>query len=138
MAIVAIDFGSRRIGLAIAESPSSAAYPIGTLKRTSLPEDLKQVARAIDGREVTQLVVGLPLNMDGKEGPIARAARKFGAQLSAHLNLPVDYADERLTSVEARERLSGEGGMRGKKDAVDALAAAIILEDWLTARRNRS
>ncbi|HTR64035.1 MAG TPA: Holliday junction resolvase RuvX [Candidatus Binataceae bacterium] len=138
MAILAIDFGSRRIGLAVADSLSSPAYPIGTLKRKSLREDLDQVARAIDGRGVTQLVVGLPLNMNGSEGPIARAARKFGDQLGAHLDLSVDYADERLTSVEARERLSAQGGMRGKKAAVDALAAAIILEDWLTTHRNPS
>jgi len=138
MAIVAIDFGSRRIGLAIADSLTSPAYPIGTLKRKSLREDLDQVAHLIDARGVAQLVVGLPLNMDGSEGSIARAARKFGTQLGAHLNLPVDYADERLTSIEARERLSAVGGMRGKKDAVDALAAAIILEDWLAARRNSS
>ena len=136
MAILAIDFGSRRIGLAVADSPDSPAYPICTLRRKSLQGDLEQVAHAINGREVTQLVVGLPLNMDGTEGPMVRVARKFGAHLGAHLNLPVDYADERLTSVEARERLSSEGGMRGKKDAVDALAAAIILEDWLTAHRN--
>ena len=138
MAILAIDFGSRRIGLAVADSLSSPAYPIGTLKRKSLREDLDQVARAIDGRGVTQLVVGLPLNMNGSEGPIARAARKFGDQLGAHLDLSVDYADERLTSVEARERLSAQGGMRGKKAAVDALAAAIILEDWLATHRNPS
>ena len=138
MAIVAIDFGSRRIGVAIADSFTSPAYPVGTLKRKSLREDLDQVARTLDARGVAQLVVGLPLNMDGSEGPMARAARKFGAQLGAHLNLPVDYTDERLTSVEARERLSAQGGIRGKKDAVDALAAAIILEDWLAARRNSS
>ena len=138
MAILAIDFGTRRIGLAVADSLASAAYPIGTLKRKSLREDLDQVARAIDGRGVTQLIVGLPLNMDGSEGSTARAARKFGDQLRSHLNLPIDYADERLTSVEARERLAAQGGLRGKKGAVDALAAAIILEDWLTARRNPS
>ena len=138
MAIIAIDFGKRRIGLAIAESADSAAYPLGTITRVSRDKDLEQLRSWIDSRAASQLVVGLPLNMDGSEGSSARAARTFGAQLATHLQLPVDYADERLTSFEARERLSNHGGKRRRKTAVDALAATIILEEWLAAHRNSS
>ncbi|HKN01114.1 MAG TPA: Holliday junction resolvase RuvX [Candidatus Binataceae bacterium] len=138
MAILAIDSGLRRIGLAIADSTDSPAYPLGTLKRSSLRIDLKQIAAWIDGRGVTQLIVGLPVNMDGSEGPSARAARSFGAQLGEYLQLKVEYCDERLTSFEARERLTREGGLRRRKAAIDAVAATIILEEWLAARRNSS
>jgi putative Holliday junction resolvase len=138
MAIIAIDFGKRRIGLAIAESSDSAAYPLGTMTRVSRDRDLRQLGSWISSRAATQLVVGLPLNMDGSEGSSARAARTFGAQLATHLHLPVDYTDERLTSFEARERLSNQGGKRRRKTAVDAVAATIILEEWLAAHRNSS
>lgn len=138
MAIIAIDFGKRRIGLAIAESADSVAYPLGTITRLSRDKDLEQLRRWIVSRAASQLVVGLPLNMDGSEGSSAQAARSFGAQLATHLDLPVDYADERLTSFEARERLSNHRRKRHRKTAVDAVAATIILEEWLAAHRNSS
>jgi len=138
MAIIAIDFGKRRIGLAIAESADSGAYPLATITRVSRDRDLQEIASWIGARAATQLVVGLPLNMDGSEGSSARAARTFGAQLATHLLLPVDYCDERLTSFEARERLSNQGRKRLRKTAVDAVAATIILEEWLAAHRNSS
>jgi len=138
MAIVAIDFGRRRIGLAIAESANSPAYPLGTIIRVSWDEDLARITAWIVSRAVTQLVVGLPLNMDGTEGPSAQAARAFGGQLGTHLQLPVDYTDERLTSFEARERLSNRPARRRRKTAVDAVAATIILEEWLASHRNSS
>jgi putative holliday junction resolvase len=138
VAIIAIDFGKRRIGLAIAESADSVAYPVGTITRISLNKDLEQLRSWISSRAASQLVVGLPLNMDGSEGSSAQAARTFGAQLATHLHLPVDYADERLTSFEARERLLNRGGKRRRKTAVDAVAATIILEGWLAAHRNSS
>src|SRR5579885_2665977 len=72
MAILAVDFGKRRIGLAIAESANSAAYPLGTFERVSMERDLSHIAARIESRGVTQIVVGLPLNMDGTEGPSAR------------------------------------------------------------------
>jgi putative holliday junction resolvase len=138
MAIIAIDFGKRRIGLAIAESRDSAAYPLGTITRASRNQDLQQLGSWISSRAASQLVVGLPLNMDGTEGSSAQAARTFGAQLATHFHLPVDYADERLTSFEARERLSNHRRKRHRKTAVDAVAATIILEEWLAAHRNSS
>ena len=138
MPIIAIDFGKRRIGLAIAESADSVAYPLGTITRVSWDKDLKQLSTWISSRAATQLVVGLPLNMDGSEGSAARAARTFGAQIATDLHLPVDYTDERLTSFEARERLPNQGGKRRRKTAVDAVAATIILEEWLAKHRKSS
>lgn len=138
MSILAIDFGRQRIGLAIAENETAPAYPLGTVKRSSNVRDVEQIADQIEERGVVHLVVGLPLNMDGSEGSSARAARSFGERLATHLGLPVDYADERLTSFEARERLSKQGSLRGRKAAVNAIAATLILEEWLATHRNPS
>src|SRR5581483_9587573 len=135
MAILAVDFGRKRIGLAIADSANSPAYPLGTFERVSMERDLAVIAARVQSRGVTQVVVGLPLNMDGTEGPSARAARGFGARIGEHLQLPVDYADERLTSFEARDRLAGQTRLKRKRGAVDAVAATIILEEWLAAHR---
>jgi len=138
MAILGIDFGARRIGLAIADSLESPALPLTTIDRVSPLRDLDRIGAAIRSRGVHQIVVGLPLNMDGSEGPMARAARNFGARLGTHLGLPVDYADERLTSFEARERLRDRSAGRARKTPIDAIAATLILEEWLAAHRNPS
>ena len=137
MAILAIDFGTRRIGLAIAESTTSQAFPLDIIKRDALNRDLARIKLQIEGRDVTQLVVGLPLNMDGTEGSSALAARKFGGHLGAYLGLPVDYCDERLTSFEVRQRLADQTGRR-RKTAIDALAATVILEEWLAGHQNQT
>ena len=134
MAILAIDFGRRRIGLAIADSPNSPAFPLDVIERVSLSRDLAQIRQLAESRGVTHLVAGLPLNMDGSEGPSALAARKFGGQLSEYLGLPIDYCDERLTSFEARERLAPRTSRR-RKGAIDAMAATIILEEWLAVHQ---
>jgi putative Holliday junction resolvase len=136
--LLGVDLGTERIGLALGDTVTGKVVPLTTFRRSDLGRDARSVAKFAVEQRIDELVVGLPLNMDGSEGSIARAARKFGVQLGSYLSLPVEYADERLTSVEARERLSAQGGLRGKKDAIDALAAAIILEDWLTANRNPS
>lgn len=138
MAILGIDFGRRRIGLAIADSLESPALPLITVDRASLRRDLDRIGAAIRSRGVHQIVVGLPLNMDGSEGPMARAARNFGARLGAHLGLPVDYADERLSSFEARERLKDAAVGQYRKTPIDAMAATLILEEWLATHRNPS
>jgi putative Holliday junction resolvase len=86
-------------------------------------------------RDVTTIVVGLPLNMDGSEGPAARAARLFADRMAAALKVEVDMFDERLTSFEAEERLKGMPVKRGaRKPAIDAIAATVILEGWMQSR----
>jgi len=137
MAIAALDLGRRRIGVALATG-SAAAYPVGTIERRSLAKDLEAIGAMLRARDVEQIVVGLPLNMDGSVGPQARAAQDFARQLEAASGLPVALYDERLTSFEAEERLRGSPRKaRHKKAAVDAVAAAIILEGWLQSRAPR-
>lgn len=131
-AIAAIDLGKRRIGVAISGHQGAASYPLGTLSRRSLKHDLAALAAMLNSRNVGRVVVGLPLNIDGSEGPQARHARAFAGKLGDALHIPVEVYDERLTSFEAEDRLK-HGSTRGriKRESVDAVAAAIILEGWL-------
>ncbi len=134
MPVVGIDFGRKRIGLAITDGQD--AYPLGILERRSLKYDLEAIRSRLAERAVTLLVVGLPLNLDGTEGPSARAARAFAGYLGSATGLPVEMFDERLTSFEAEERLREASASRAsRKAARDAVAAAVILEGWLESRR---
>lgn len=136
MTTIALDYGRKRIGLAITDDQGRGAYPMGVVERRSLNHDLDAIRARLAGRDVTRIVVGLPLNMDGTEGPAARAARAFAECVGAATGLPVEMYDERLTSVEAEERLRSAGASReASKRALDAVAAAVILEGWLQARR---
>jgi putative pre-16S rRNA nuclease len=137
-AIAAIDLGQRRIGVAISAHQGATSYPLGALSRRSLKHDLAALAALLDSRNVGRVVVGLPLNIDGSEGPQARHARAFASKLAEALHLPVEVYDERLTSFEAEDRLKHRSTHgRIKKESVDAVAAAIILEGWLQERRAR-
>ena len=139
MAVAAIDFGRKRIGLAITDDDGRGAYPVGTMERRSLNHDLDAIRSQLTERGVSRIVVGLPLNMDGTEGPSARAARAFAEHLGMATGVAVEMFDERLTSVEAEERLRSASISRsGKKAGRDAVAAAVILEGWLESRRTQS
>ncbi|MGH7780101.1 MAG: Holliday junction resolvase RuvX [Candidatus Binataceae bacterium] len=134
MTIVAVDFGRKRIGFAISDPSGTSAYPLGTVARRSIALDLAEIQRLLADRQVARIVVGLPLSMDGSEGPIARSARAFAARLGAHLQLPVDFHDERLSSFEAGERMmKSQAGAKRRKANLDSIAASIILEGWIEA-----
>ncbi len=131
MPIIALDFGRRRIGVAIS-ADELTAHPLAFIERRTLAHDLASLRLKVAPYRVSRVIVGLPLNMDGSEGPQARAARAFAQSVRDKLDLPVELFDERLTSFEAEQRLAGLKVKRSKrKGAVDALAAAIILESWL-------
>ncbi|MDB5107923.1 MAG: Holliday junction resolvase YqgF [Candidatus Binatus sp.] len=135
MTIAALDLGRRRIGVAVSDPTGSSAFPLGAIERKSLAQDLKQIAAMLHGRPLTAIVVGLPLNMDGSEGPSARWARGFAAKLELALGVKVEMFDERLSSFEAEERLKGMPIKRGaRKPAIDAIAATVILEGWLATQ----
>jgi putative holliday junction resolvase len=137
MAIAGLDLGKRRIGLAIADNEGLAVHPIGALERRSVVRDLELIRSRFVEFEVTRVVIGLPLNMDGTAGPAARAAEAFADRLRDSTGLPVELFDERLTSFEAEERLRELSGKRARdKGTVDAVAASIILESWLSHRRS--
>jgi putative Holliday junction resolvase len=139
MSIAALDLGRRRIGVAVTDAAAMGAYPVGVVERRSIARDLEVIAAMLRDREVAMFVVGLPLNMDGSEGPAARSARRFADQLAAALKVEVEMFDERLTSFEAEERLKGMPVKKGpRKPAIDAIAATVILEGWMQLRAEKT
>lgn len=136
MATAALDLGERRIGIAVTDADGMSVHPLRTLERRSFEADLQAIRNALGSREIDCLVVGLPLNMDGSEGPMARHARNLAARLGDALGLEVKFQDERLSSFEAGNRLGSSMRRRKKKPAIDAGAAIIILEDYLKMKQS--
>ncbi len=135
MRYLGIDLGRARIGLALADDVLRSARPLGAVERRNESADLGAIGELAREYEVTRAVVGLPLNMDGTEGPSARLARAFAPRLSEALGVPVDLFDERLSTFEAEDRLRARGvSAREMKSRVDAEAAAVILQGWLDGR----
>jgi putative holliday junction resolvase len=131
MTTAAIDYGKRRLGIAAADPLGIVVYPAGIIQRTSLKRDLAMLSARLKQLEVSRVIVGLPLNMDGSAGPMARAAEKFAQQLHEATGLPVELYDERLSTFEARERLRASPRKAAPDGHLDAVAATVILESWL-------
>ncbi|NEQ24399.1 MAG: Holliday junction resolvase RuvX [Microcoleus sp. SIO2G3] len=131
-----LDVGNKRIGVAGCDGLGLIATGLTTIERTSFDRDIAQLRHLVEQRQVDVLVVGLPYLMDGSIGAQARKVQKFTARLSAALGLPVEYVDERLTSVEAEELVKAERrSLSDNKGLIDRKAAAIILQQWLDERR---
>ena len=131
--IVGIDHGSRRIGLAVGDTETGMAFARPALQRRSVIVDLDTIATLARDEDAFLVVVGLPRNMDGSEGPQAAAARDFGERLAA-IGLEVAYVDERLTTWQAEEQLADEGRrVRRRTGDVDSAAARLILQEYLDA-----
>ncbi|MFO0584307.1 MAG: Holliday junction resolvase RuvX [Anaeromyxobacter sp.] len=133
MRTLGVDLGKARIGLALADEVLRTARPLETVRHVSAEADVARIVALAREWEATRAVVGLPLNMDGTEGPAARHARAFAARLEA-AGLPVVLFDERLSTFEAEQRLRDQGVPgRTIRERVDAEAAAVILQGWLDA-----
>jgi putative Holliday junction resolvase len=145
--ILALDYGRARIGMAIADFETALPSPLGTLDRINRNEDMRRLRELIREHAVKQIVVGLPLRLDGTRGDMAEEAARFGQRVHKQFGLPVEMVDERLTSWEA-ERLLEErqgrtihapAGKKPKKEkeklGVDAMAAALILKEYLDRRQ---
>lgn len=132
---MAIDPGERRWGIAIADEDDELAHPRPVLTPTTEAEGLAQVASLVREEKVTVIVLGLPLELSGREGPAAKKARALGARMVVALGVPIAMWDERLTSVAASRAMSA-GGLSQKKQRgkVDSVAAAILLGAYLEAR----
>jgi putative holliday junction resolvase len=142
--ILAIDYGRTRIGLAIADSEAGLPRPLDTLERINRNEDMRRLREIAREHRVKQLVVGLPLRLDGSRGEMADEAVRFAKRVGKQLGLAVDLVDERLTSWEAERLLEEQSGRllrdsggfkkrKGKENrvSVDAVAAAVILSEYL-------
>lgn len=127
-----VDLGTRTIGLALSDGRLAIATPFTTIQRTKFGRDAEQLARFVSEQDVYGLIVGLPLNMDGSEGPRAQSTRAFVRNLQQKLDLPVAFWDERLSTI-AAERAMLEADLSRKKRAerIDAAAAAFILQGAL-------
>ncbi|TAF06443.1 MAG: Holliday junction resolvase RuvX [Nostocales cyanobacterium] len=137
-----LDVGSKRIGLSGCDGTGLIATGITTIERKSFPEDVAQIQQILNERQVQVLVVGMPYAMDGSLGFQARHVQKFANRLAKAVKLPVEYVDERLTSFQAEQLLIAENRSPSRHKAlIDRKAAALILQQWLDARRitsNRS
>lgn len=135
-----VDPGTKRIGLAISDISGTIASPLTVLQRSkSKLHDLHELARIARAEEVDVIVVGLPLNMDGSEGPAARAAISEARRLATVVDVPVELHDERLTTVTAdRDMLAAGLNAVQRRQVVDKIAAAIMLQSWLDARAHRA
>lgn len=133
-----VDPGSRRTGLALSESELSVACPLTTLAHKSAPEALRLLCEVIDAEQVGEVIVGLPLRLDGTDGEAARRARRLAADLTARTGASVVLWDERLSTV-AAERALSEQGVRGRqrRQVVDQAAATLLLQSYLDAQRAR-
>lgn len=134
--VLGFDFGLKQIGVAVGETSLATARPLSILKAKDGQPDWQQVQSLLDEWKPGRVVVGLPLNMDGSESASSNAARKFAGRLHGRFGVQVELQDERLSSRAARERLQASadaGGKRVRHDAVDAEAAAHILESWFKA-----
>ena len=134
MRIAALDVGDARIGVAICDELGLTTRGLGVVRRQGGVHDLEGIVRLIAPWEPALVVVGLPFNMDGSEGPQAAKVRRFAARFADHSRLPIEFWDERLTTVEAEEvlRQSGISGRR-RKGLVDQVAAAAILRSYLAS-----
>lgn len=131
-ALMALDPGSKTIGVAACGASRGLATAVITIKRTKFTVDAEQIFALIDERQAVGLIVGLPVNMDGSEGPRAQSARALARNLIGLRDLPVAFQDERLSTFEAEEALIAAGMKRDKrKDVIDAHAAANILQSAL-------
>lgn len=130
--ILGVDFGTKRIGLAISDGLGLTAQPLDVVPRKELEESLLRIDREY---EIDRVVVGLPTALGGHEGQSATGARELGEEIASLLDLDVEYVDERFTSRMAESALL-EAGMRrrGRKEAIDKVAAAIILQTYLDSR----
>jgi putative Holliday junction resolvase len=132
-AVLAFDFGTKRIGVAVGEWETRTAHPLETIAEEANAPRFARIGALIGEWRPVELVVGLPMGLDGEEHDLTRRCRRFANQLNGRYGLPVRLVDERLTSVEAERRLREAGrSIRDHKAAVDSLAAQEILQDYLS------
>lgn len=137
--LIGVDYGAKAIGIAISDDRLSVASPLTTLKRGNFADLLKELRALIERHKVGGVVVGLPLNMDGSTGPSAQAARSFARNLLQHIDLPLVFWDERMSTMAVERAMIDADLSRAKRDArIDQAAAAYILQGVLDFLRQRA
>lgn len=129
--VLGFDFGTQSIGVAIGNPVTGSASALDALKARDGIPNWELISTLLERWQPNRLIVGLPLNMDGTAQPITQRARKFGNRLHGRFGLPVDFQDERLTTVDAKAELFKHGGYKAlKKGAIDSTSAVLIVESW--------
>ena len=132
MRILGIDYGEKRIGMAVSDPLGITAQGLPTIERTNIQDDLQKILNVVREKEVGEIVVGLPKNMNNSLGEKAQAVLNFVALLKKHINIPINVIDERLSTVRAnRAMLEGDLSRKKRKSRVDMIAAQLILQDYL-------
>jgi putative Holliday junction resolvase len=141
-AIAGLDFGDKTIGIAISDLRRQIASPTETIRRTKFTEDAAKLLQIVTTRDIRGLILGLPLNMDGSEGPRVQSTRAFARNLTRLTDLPIAFWDERLSTVAAeRALLEADASRKRRKEVIDAVAAGYILQgalDRMEWQRTRS
>ncbi|MDA3935283.1 MAG: Holliday junction resolvase RuvX [Actinomycetota bacterium] len=137
MRMLGLDMGERRIGIAISDPDGRVATPLKVLDAHVIYEP-GPLRRLIEDYEVELIVVGLPLSLDGREGPQAKRVRELGARLATQIATPIEFFDERLSSTEAK-RVMTEAGVsdKAKRGSIDMVAASVFLQSYLDLQRTR-
>jgi putative Holliday junction resolvase len=136
-AVMGLDLGTRTIGVAVSDGLRSVATPLETVKRSKFTLDAARLMEIAAGRGITGIVLGLPRNMDGSEGPRAQSTRAFARNLARLTDLPLAFWDERLSTVAAeRALLEADTSRRRRAEVIDHVAAAVILQGLLDRLRH--
>jgi len=133
-AVLGLDLGSKTIGLAKSDLSFTIASPLETIRRTKFTKDALELKAIIDANQIGALVLGLPYNMDGTEGPRCQSTRQFAANLLEKFDIPITYWDERMsTQAVTRTLLEADASRKRRAEVVDKMAAAYILQGALDA-----
>ncbi|MHB1005965.1 MAG: Holliday junction resolvase RuvX [Chloroflexota bacterium] len=139
MRALALDVGQKNIGVALSDPGGTFAYAHTTIRRTKLNGDLAAIAHMVTEEMIEVVVVGLPRSLSGTLGPQAERVQRFANILAQRLTVPIDFWDERLTTVAAeRELRAGGASAQVRREAIDAVAAALILQGYLDYKRNQA
>jgi putative Holliday junction resolvase len=134
--LLGLDLGTKTIGMALSDVTRSVATPLRTLKRGKFTADAKEIAQVVELNQVGGVVIGLPLNLDGSEGPRAQSTRAFARNLAGRLNVPIVFWDERLsTAAVERHLIEADASRKRRAEVIDRMAAAYILQGALERLR---
>lgn len=144
--ILGFDFGTKRIGIAIAQEVTGTANPLKTITAVKNKPDWDSISKIIKEWQPDLLVIGLPLHMDGSEQQMTQAARRFSNQLNGRYNIPIELMDERLSSNEAESIIKEQSGSRSlfrdslftDKAQIDMISAQLILQSWMSANKDKN
>ena len=130
--LLGLDVGTKTVGMALSDVTRSIATPYDTIRRTKFTEDARSIRDVVEKNEVGALVIGLPINLDGSEGRRAQSTRAFARNLAAHVELPMVFWDERLsTAAVERHLIEADASRKRRAEVIDRMAAAYILQGAL-------